>query len=232
MKWSEIATRVIERMAEYRAGAAETPSLATIEPTTLYNRLTTTFQQLCGDIAKQDPKKIASLLTVAYPANTESVQFTAGNAALKWRPIFSVEMLNSTVGLYEPLDNITDWQDRRSREWDYDGGNFPAYNRYAYRIERDLIYVQPQPPQDLTLRVRYQPSIATLTSGSDGNNVPDFIPEEHHDLIALKAAMSFLREAPRNDNLERELADLDSKFQTWCTASPKQQGLRFVHEAD
>ncbi len=215
--------RVVQRLAEYNAGVTEAAAQATFTDATIYARISTAIRDAVDMIARIDPMKIAKLSTFTYAANSESVTLAA---ALKYRPIVGVERSLSTSPVrYERLDPLTRWQDETRDGYDYDDRDVP----YGFRIERDLIYVIPTPTQDLTLRARYVEDFTELSSTTDQANTLDIIPGEHHEMIAVAAALSFLRETNARASLEVDLAERRISFAKWAASQPK-QGPRFVHE--
>ena len=227
MLWGKIRDRIIQRLGEYNAGAAEAAAQATFTDATIYQRISDVYRELIGDVAEIDPTKVCDITTMSYAADTESV--TLGST-VKYRPIHTCELQLTDLVSYEPMEKVTQWQDSRAREWDA-RTYVPVTTRYAWRIEKDKIYVMPKPPTVLTLRLRYLAEIADITP-SDSASSPTVIPSEHHAYMALKVAMTFLNEAAGNDNLKDELNRGQAKFNKWASQSAHRAGPTFVAEPE
>jgi len=232
LKYSAIRSRVIERMAEYHAGAAETPGTgSTISGQTIYDRMSEVIRDMLDEISRLDNAKILTSTTMTYTANAESMALPAGVIG---RDISTVErQVNIVAPLrYDPLRAMTLSQNQAALRY----GELPVldsdapWSGYGYYIEgQSSIYVVPTPTFGLTLRIRYIAAFADLVNTTDDNNSPTLIPEEHHGTIALETALRFLRETGTPASLEREFNGRWQKFLQWAAVSPK-QGPRTVRE--
>lgn len=230
MTFGEMRTRGIERMAEYHAGAAEVSTASSINGQTWYNRMASVMRDMHGLIQRRDPSKLITTANVTYPASTESVSLSV---ALTNRPIHTVErrVNTSTPANYDPLRELDLEQMENALKY----GELPQldedapWSNYGYYIEGGVtMYVVPVPASALTLRVRYTAGLVTPTDGADDASNPVFIPEEHHELIALETALRFLRETGNNARaLEDEKRESWAAFVEWATSSPK-TGTRSV----
>lgn len=223
MLWSEIRDLVVERMGEYQAGAAEAEAGATLTNATVYRRLTQHFREMLGEAFAVKPTRVGVRASMLYTANSESVALAT---AAKWRPLSLVSQLLGDGVSYEPLQQLTEFQERRYLET----GSLGLNGSYGYRIESDSIWVIPKPSGNLTLRYLYLPEYTAVTV-ADAVTSPSYIPTEHHGYLALRVAMSFLNEAQKNATLNMELAQGEAKFLKWAAADPK-TGPSFVHEND
>lgn len=231
MNYAEIRTRVIERMAEYTAGAAEATTSSTIAPQTIYNRMASVIRTMRDFIKRKDPEKLLTSTTMTYTANSESLALPA---AVQNQAIRTVERQVNTAApiRYDPLRDLTLDQLQQALRW----GELPIldedapWSGFGYYIEgQTTIYVAPMPASDYTLRIRYSAAFANLTDATDDANAPNFIHEDHHEYIALETALRFLRETGSPASLERERLELKAAFEEWAATSPK-QGPRKVRE--
>lgn len=220
--WGEIRDWTVQRMGEYQAGIAEADGAASMVNATVYSRVTDAFRRMLLEAFLIKPTKVGRRTSFAYAADAESVTLPA---AVKWRPVARVEQLLSG-GTYEPLTQASEDQERRTRQ-DI-GGSIPMDTDYAWRIEADDIWVFPEPTSALTLRVLYLPEHVAITV-TDAAGVPSFIPAEHHMLIAMRAAISFLSETSRSVTLAGELARREADFTSWATKEPH-AGPSYVRE--
>lgn len=224
MTWGTIRDRIVQRLGEYQAGAAEAEAGATFTDATIYSRMSDEFREMLNESFSYRPSRVGARVSMTYTANSESVALAAG---VQYRPVSMVDRLLSS-GEYEPLNILSEYQDQAARRWDSEG---PVVASSAgYRVENDSIWVIPRPTETLTLRLLYLPAYAEVTSASAALS-PSFIPVEHHNYLALRVAMTFLSEAQKNATLRVELAERASKFQRWAIEEPK-TGPRFVHEID
>ena len=228
MLWGEIRDRVVERLAEYQAGAAEASGNGTFATATLYKRISTAYRRMLRHLARTAPNKVSKLSdTFTYASASESITMPD---QLRYRDIFSLE--RAVGSSWEPIENVTDWQEQQSRinsTW-VTAVDVPTRTSYGYREEMDRLYVVPAPQESLTLRARFFGPVTTLTEANK-DDTPIVIQEEHHDLLALLAARSLMGETRSNEELEKEFRDGWEDFNAWCTGSPK-RGPRFIHERD
>lgn len=230
MTWGQIRNRIVERMSEYTAGAAELAANATMSEATIYARMTDHFREWLDEVATRDPQKCTTLATMTYSSGAESVTLPD---IVKTRPVFTVEqVISSSPNAFLPLQQVTlDQAQQGMMQWAYPRGLYPGTNysgQYGYRIEGNLIYLLPYPTGDIQLRLRYLAAVADLSKDTDPANSPPFIPNEYHNTFALCVALSFLREVTSSPNLEREYATGWEKFTRWAASSPK-TGPRRVH---
>lgn len=227
--WGNLRDTIVERLAEYNAGAAAAAGTTSVSDAVIYKRMTRSFRKMLNQLAAKNPIKVTSLQAgIAYASGTESQALPAG---LQFRPIFGIERL-LVSGDYEPLTQLEQYQDERSRAPYVSFPLSTSYgwmgSTYGYKIENTLLYVLPKPTEALTLRAKYLADVADLTP-ADIAGTPPFIPSEHLDALALEAACSLLREVGGNASLEMELADLWKEFLDWAARDPK-TGPRFVRE--
>jgi hypothetical protein len=223
VNYAAIRTRVIERMAEYNAGAAAAVATATMSGQTIYSRITECYRDMIEEISGLDPEKLVTTTTLSYAAG-ESATLPV---AVQQRPIVDVEELLTDD--YLPLKLITLDQHREYlRTGVLELGVEP---RYGYRIElaANKIYVVPKPTTALNLRIRYIAGVTSLVDATDDANSPTLLPEEHHATLALCTALSFLREVGTSPALENEYALKWARFLKWAAGRPK-TGVRTVHE--
>src|SRR5262249_31211350 len=155
---------------------------------TIYNRIASTIRSMYAKIQSLDSAKLLTSTTMTYTANSESLALPS---AVKYRPVHTVErQINTGSPLrYDPLRMLTldhmepaiRWGELRVLDED------APWSGYGYYIEQQqTIYVVPAPASDFTLRIRYTAGFTDLVDGADDANVPNLIPEEHHEAIALE----------------------------------------------
>lgn len=224
MNFGEIRDRIVQHLGEYQAGAAEAAASATFTDTTIYGRITDAYRDLIEEIAARTPERLVTVATIAYTADAESVSLAAG---LQNRDIRSLEQLSGTD--YVPLDHVTLHQDEASRQ--SEAGPRVSGRSYGWRVEGGtLLYVMPKPTAALTLRARYIPAQAAITTG-DSAALPSIVPVEHHPLIAAMAALTFKREVGPMPELQRERDERMARFLRWAAETPR-TGPRFVRETE
>lgn len=224
MIFSDIRNRIVQHLGEYQAGAAEAAAAATFTDATIYERITDAYRDLIEEIAARTPERLVTTATIAYTASAESVSLAT---ALQYRDIRSLEQLVGTD--YVPLDQVTLYQDERSRQ--SESGPRVSGRAYGWRVEAGtLLYVMPIPTDALTLRARYIPAQAAITT-TDAASTPVIVPTEHHPLIAAMAALTFKREVGPMPDLQRERDERMARFLRWAAETPR-TGPRFVKETD
>lgn len=215
MNLAGIRQRVVERMAEYDGGGAESSGGASLTDATIYSRISDVFRDLIAEVAERDPMKVADVASLSYPANTEATDLPA---AVQYRPIFTVEELVGSD--YYPIEAATEFGDRRARQ---DGG---VAGDTRWWTRRAQIALTPTPGEAKTLRIRYLPAVDNFVPGSS-EAVLAILPVEHRPLLALLVAQSFLVEVGRGAGLDREVSERQERFWRWAAGSPK-TGPRFV----
>lgn len=240
MTWEKLRKRALERMSEYSAGAAEHPLRSSMSAQTIYDRMIEVYRDIIGEVQQKSSDKLETTTTLAYPANAIS---TALPAVCLQRPVLGVEWQINANGDVQPLQPIT-----RAQLTNYlrDYGNQPGmlvqpFGDLWYFLENQtLIRIVPRPAQAMTLTIRYVPGVADLVAPTfnadgtvnvigDGGGTPDLLAEEHHALIALKTARSFLSEVGSATKLDDEIAIKTISLMRWADASP-QDGPRYVSE--
>lgn len=220
--WGELRTLVVECMAEYQAGAAEAAGAATMAEATIYSRMSRTFKQMVREYVRRNPRVNVTTTAMAYTADAESVALPA---AAQLKDLRSVDRLVGTE--YEPLEHVTDWQDREARKTESIGPQ-PVSTSFGYFVQGTSLFVVPRPAEALTLRLRHDAAVAAVTSAASATEVT-VIPDAWQDLIARKTALSFLREIGGGDSLAKEVDPEWADFVRWCAEGPN-KGVRFVHE--
>lgn len=219
MLYPAIRTRVIERLAEYHAGAAEAAADASYSGQTIYNRIIEQVRKMVGEIAEKDPEKVATTTTMTYTADAESVALPAAAARTR---ILTVEQL---VGLnYYPMPRVTLGEEQAARI----GQTLRA--DYRFRVEGANIIIWPKPAAALPLRIRYVPRTADIIDVTNDADAPDAIPEEFHGLIAMRTAASFKAETSSVPFAEEMAYDM-ARFLRWA-ASADNEGPRMVRIVD
>lgn len=224
MIFGDIRNRIVQHLGEYQAGAAEAAGAASFTDATIYERITDAYRDLIEEIATRTPERLVTTASISYTANAESVTLAT---ALQYRDLRSVEQLVGSD--YVPLDQVNLYQDEASRQ--SEAGPRVSGRAYGWRVEGGtLLYVMPKPAEALTLRARYIPAQAAITT-TDAASSPSIVPVEHHPLIAAMAALTFKREVGPMPELQRERDERMARFIRWASETPR-TGPRFVKETD
>lgn len=228
MNYGQIRDRIVQRMAEYRTGAAEADGAASISNTTIYSRITDVYRELLDLAGERDATKVADVVSFSYAANSDSIDINAVPTPSLWtRPILQIERSQGTD--FWPMFEVTQSQFRNARRESF----VPAQSAermasYAWYREGKLLYLQPVPPETLTLKATYIPLQAEITT-ADSASSPDKIPAEHHPLISLMVAVEFLREVKSPRDLIEETSGKMQRFLRWASGVER-GGPRLVRE--
>lgn len=222
MNFGEIRNRIVQHLGEYQAGAAEAAGVASLTDATIYERITDAYRDLIEEVANITPERVLTTAAITYTANAESVALAA---SLVGRDIRTIERLVGSD--YVPLDHVTLFQDERARQDEEGPGG--RGRSYGWRVETGTtLFIMPKPTETLTLRARYVPAQAAITT-TDAASTPSLLPVEHHPLIAAMAALSFKREVDSMPALQAERDERMRRFRTWVSRTPR-TGPRFVRE--
>lgn len=237
--WGKLRDTVVRAMAQYINRAAADYSAAQLDDTTIYAQLTFEYRRLVDEVAQRQPRLVATTLDFTYSANATREDVTdvptTVSASLRNRTILDVARVNGTD--VWPLRALQHDEYRRLLEQQGNQSAVVVDGWAAYYVEGPYMHVLPVPTENLTLRVTYVPEVSDLTAPVDGaggdiNNSPTLLPSEHHELIALQAALALIAEThePTKALLQRQSLAYSS-FINWAAGAAR-GGPRRVRSVD
>jgi hypothetical protein len=227
--WLALRNRLVMALGEFDSTTVAADGSATFDDVTvIYPRLAEKYRFLYRKALKNKPDRFVATQTFDYTANAESVNIdTLPTTSMRWRQLVRLENYENTT--YPRI--IRKLTEAQWRAFIADGstaapgtaGRWDA----AYYLAGGLLYLAPKPAAALTLRAHYLPIVDTIDTGDPGNDSPLLFPEEHHEVIALEAAIS-LSLSP-SQGLLMEHARMYEEFMAWTTERDE-VGTRYVHD--
>ncbi len=228
MNGAELRTRVVERMAEYKARAGEADAGSSIAVATILLRLSTHYRDLVEEIGTRDPDKVCVTQAFTYAANTESMDISVaasvGGTSLFMRRMTRLIQLSGTSRWL--LQRLAPAQyERWVGEMSLAALESPGAGKYGWYVEGVNLYLLPKPSSAISLRASVVPLVSDLTTATS----PDYLPVNFHNYLATKTALSFLGETRENRVLQLEASEDKRAFERWASSSPN-GGTRRVLE--
>jgi hypothetical protein len=220
-----LRNKVMQLLAQYNRGVAVSSAAADVAGQTVYDRLVDAYRDLVDDVAVRQGELVCDMQDFTYAAGSEYVDLHTTPATSLWQ--------RRIVSLVRKYNDERRPLLRLSREQCEEGDCVVEDSEYEYgfHVQNRNLFVLPKPTEALTLRALYVPKIAALTFVGDGTGddieEPSLLPEEHHDLIAHKAALSFKGEASLDlGALEKAVHAKTVRFNLW--AGGHASGPRYV----
>lgn len=217
--WQALRDRVVSYMGEFDDQAPVADAGARVDNDTILEELLASYVELFSRAAERGPSKFVRLQTITWTGSSKTFTLSSASTSLEHAKVRSI--YDQTDGADEPIPvRLVERAsyDRWLRDGHEPGGEYDEYHVF---LESQYAYIFPIPTSDLTLEVAYilPPSDAITTSNWDSTS-PDRFPSEHHNLVALDAAVSLLQDMDMVPvSLERRHARKMQDFLEWAARS-------------
>ena len=232
--WEELRGVCVEKMAEYESQAAAANTETAYDDDTILKRMLEKYVHLFAVAKEKNVRRFVEKQSFVYPSDTEYVDLaTVPSPSLEYA---DVQGLYDITGQY--AENPAPLSEMSEAEYDHYlvGGSAGNGQSWHWFIDGNDLHLIPRPKAATTLRCRYvvEPTVTGITTGAgnwgDADQTPDKFPSRYHPLIAIEAALSFLRvsgDGPQG--LQDERNELLDSFIKWASGG-RRQGRRYVRE--
>lgn len=233
MYFDELRDVVVERMAELDNRVAATDGNASRGNELILTRMKSSYRRLHGLVRRENPARVAKLQSFTYTADAEYIDLSSvPSPSLKHADILGLyDMRDPTAPI--PLDQVTDTEfDAWLATGRLSGRRVGQYGYFVDGTTR--LFLLPTPSEAVTVRARYAtaPDLSALTTSTWAATAPDELPDEHHELIGLETAISFLSETmDPPSSLIKERDSALQAFLEWASGD-RMMGKRRIIEVE
>lgn len=233
MNYKELGDRCLEALGEYDNRVAASATTSRRAPSVILQRLKFAYIRLRGRVIQRAPRLFTLSQSFEYTSGARSINLdTVPSPSLKNARIFAVFIEHSNEHL-TPVEKMTSTM---FEHYEMGGGFIGLGVQHAYYILGDQMFLVPLPHTAVPMRVHYIPelNLDSVVAESDGTGTwtslePDEFPEEHHEIIALEAALSMMREGQAVSGVREERDELLRDLYIWATQD-RAPGRRQVSE--